>query len=452
MYISKIILEHVRCFDHEEVVLGENHSSLLIAGNNGTGKSAILRSIAMGLCDEASAGGLLRELPGDFIREGEKEATITIEFSENNGEKWFIQTILSLYDKLNFERVHQKYFKDKVDKINEVKDWKLFPWEKIFVAGYGAGLRTDGTEDYNQYFSGDAVYTLFKYSQTLQNPELAWRRLESAAKTNEEKNSIKKSISAILHDVLDLADGSNVMLKPNGIFITKGVNDSEMVELGSVGDGYRAITTVILDILSWQFLMQNKDKGAGADENWKQLSLSDITGIVIIDEVEKHLHPVLQQQIIKHLHDKFSGIQFIISTHSPLCVSGTADIGSYEEPRYKIYCSYSKDKMSSGLEENEIPRGLRYDQILVDYFKLPSTINISLQIQVDRMRELFLKDDPSPDEEAELARLDRELKRYAPLLAEREEDRAAEKRTREITEELRRQLIKDGLLDDTDTK
>jgi len=454
VYISKITLDHVRCFSHEEIILGENHPSLLIAGNNGTGKSAILRSIAMGLCDEASAGGLLRELPGDFIRVGEKEATITVEFSENNGKKWFIQTLLSLYDKLNFERVHQKYFKDKVDKENEVKDWKLFPWEKIFVVGYGAGLRTDGTEDYEQYFSGDAVYTLFKYSQTLQNPELAWRRLESAAKNSEEKIEIRKSISTILHDVLDLDGDSNVILEPNGIFITKDVDKKAMVELGSVGDGYRAITTVILDILSWQFLMQNKSKkDKEASENWEKLSLVDIKGIVIIDEIEKHLHPVLQRQIIKHLHNKFSGIQFIISTHSPLCVSGTADIGSSDAPRYKVYSSYSKDKMLSGLEERDIPRGLRYDQVLVDYFKIPTTINIVLQKKIDRMRELILrKDELEGKDLLELESIDSELKESAPLLAEREEDRIAEKRTIEIAETLMKQLMKDGLLDDTDTK
>ena len=105
MYISKITLKNVRCFKDETIDLGDSYPSLLIAGNNATGKSSVLRSIAMGLCDEASAGGLLRELPGDFIRTGKDDATITIEFTEEDGEKWFIVTILRLYKKLNFERV-----------------------------------------------------------------------------------------------------------------------------------------------------------------------------------------------------------------------------------------------------------------------------------------------------------------------------------------------------------
>lgn len=442
MYISKVRLEHVRCFSDETIELGDSHPSLLIAGNNATGKSSILRSIAMGLCDEASAGGLLRELPGDFIRAGEKDATIEIEFTEEDGEKWFILTELKLFEKLNFERVVQRYYKNEVNKNENGEDWKDFPWEKLFIAGYGAGLRTDGTADYDQYFSGDAVYTLFKYSQTLQNPELAWRRLESAAKNDKLREKTNKDISEILHDVLDLDADSSVQLKPNGIFIVRDQQRKENpesenkkdVELGSVGDGYRAITTLILDILSWQLLMQNKD--CEDEKKWKPLSLKEIKGIVIIDEIEKHLHPLLQRQIIEHLHAKFEKIQFIISTHSPLCVSGTADIGEYDAPRYKIFCSYGKDEATSGLEEYEIPRGLRYDQILIDYFRLRSTINIKLQKKVDTLRDLFMKKDLEDDEREELKVLDEELKKEAPLLAEGVKDRISEKETRKITEEL----------------
>ena len=180
------------------------------------------------------------------------------------------------------------------------------------------------------------------------------------------------------------------------------------------------------------------------------MSLKKIKGIVIIDEIEKHLHPLLQRQIIDHLHTKFENIQFIISTHSPLCISGTADIGDYDAPLYKIFCSYDKDKLSAGLQEYEIPRGLRYDQILVDYFRLPSTINIKLQNKVDTIRDLLMKNQLNPDDRKKLSRLKEELKKESPLLAEREEDRRDEIETRKLTERLREQLIKDGLLDDND--
>jgi len=419
VYISKITLTHVRCFNNETIELGESHPSLLIAGNNATGKSSILRSIAMGLCDEASAGGLLRELPGDFIRKGEKGAEIRIEFAEEDGEKWVIKTVLNLYEELNFERVKQEYLRND----EPVEDWMKFPWEKIFIAGYGAGLRTDGTEDYDQYFSGDAVYTLFKYSQVLQNPELTWRRLESRAKSKESKATINDDISRILHDVLDLDAGSTVQLKPNGIFIVRDqveAEDNKGIELGSAGDGYRAITTLILDILSWQLLMQNKD--SLDEEDWNPLSLKEIKGIVIIDEIEKHLHPLLQRQILKHLYNKFPKIQFIVSTHSPLCVSGVSDI---TDGPWKIVTSHIANDQHK-ITEKPLPSGLRADQVLVEYFDLKTTVSIEVEKTIKEYQNLSSKEVKTDGDRNRIKVLEEKLEKYDYNLAETVRDRVVQ--------------------------
>jgi hypothetical protein len=375
----------------------------------------------MGLCDEASAGGLLRELPGDFIRTDTKGATITIEFTEEAGEKWIIETKLKLYEKLNFERVEQEYFKDEVNKNKKSEYWKDFPWEKLFIAGYGAGLRTDGTADYDQYFSGDAVYTLFKYSQTLQNPEVAWRRLQSIEGID--KKDIDENISSILGEVLDLDERSKVVLEPNGIFIDK---DKNKVELGAVGDGYRAMTTLILDLLSWQFLIQNKDHEDG--NGWKPLSIEDISGIVIIDEIEKHLHPLLQRRIIKHLYDKFPKIQFIISTHSPLCVSGVSDV---IDGHWKIVSSHVSDGQHI-ITGKPLPSGLRADQILVEYFDLKTTVSMEVEKTISDYQELFSKKDKSEDDESYLKELEEKLEKYNYNLAESVKDRVVQKQLLEI--------------------
>ncbi len=76
MYIKRVKLTNVRCFEHIEIEFENRGSSIIVAGDNGDGKSTLLRSIAMGLCDESSAAALLRELPGDFVRKGEDAAMI----------------------------------------------------------------------------------------------------------------------------------------------------------------------------------------------------------------------------------------------------------------------------------------------------------------------------------------------------------------------------------------
>ena len=65
MYISKIQLKNVRCIDNLVLDLrsrASTNSSLLLLGNNGVGKSTILKCIAPGLCDQGGASGLLTDM------------------------------------------------------------------------------------------------------------------------------------------------------------------------------------------------------------------------------------------------------------------------------------------------------------------------------------------------------------------------------------------------------
>lgn len=62
-----------------------------------------------------------------------------------------------------------------------------------------------------------------------------------------------------------------------------------------------------------------------ADNNETNIKLESINGIVLIDEVDKHLHITLQKEILPKLFNLFPNIQFIISSHSPFLNMGLAD-------------------------------------------------------------------------------------------------------------------------------
>ena len=62
-----------------------------------------------------------------------------------------------------------------------------------------------------------------------------------------------------------------------------------------------------------------------ADNNHNNIQLNDINGIVLIDEVDKHLHITLQKEILPKLFELFPNIQFIVSSHSPFLNMGLAD-------------------------------------------------------------------------------------------------------------------------------
>lgn len=226
-------------------------------------------------------------------------------------------------------------------------------------------------------------------------------------------------------DVLDLNKSSQVVLEPNGIFIHK---NGSKIELGAAGDGYRAITTLILDLLSWQLLMQNKDHKKS--KKWEPLSPEDISGIVIIDEIEKHLHPLLQRRIIKHLSNKFPKIQFVISTHSPLCVSGVSDV---IDGAWKIITSHIVDDQYK-ITEKPVPYGLRADQVLVEYFDLKTTVSIEVEKTISDYQELFSKKDKdkTPGDNARLQELEKKLEKYNYNLAETVKDREIQKQLLEM--------------------
>lgn len=96
LYLKKVTIENVRCFEKLEFDLtapeGEPRMWGVVFGDNGVGKTTLLRSIAMGLCDEASAAGLLREIYGETIRSSKgpetvqtRTARIHLDFFPNEG-------------------------------------------------------------------------------------------------------------------------------------------------------------------------------------------------------------------------------------------------------------------------------------------------------------------------------------------------------------------------------
>lgn len=100
MYISKIKLENIRCFEELiiELMLEDGIKMwLTILGDNSVGKSTILKSLAMGLVDISSAAALMKEDKANFIRKGKTKGVITISiYDEIKKEKYQIVTNISI--------------------------------------------------------------------------------------------------------------------------------------------------------------------------------------------------------------------------------------------------------------------------------------------------------------------------------------------------------------------
>lgn len=395
--LTDIEIKNVRCFEHVKIGLeGPNgpKSWAVILGDNGVGKTTLLRCIAIGMCDEASASGLLREIYGDWNRKVGDEllkAEIRLTFCTDNGPAR-ITTIIEPRT-TGYSRVRQRF--------PGQRKGEQFPWDAIFACGYGAARRSFGSKDVADYATIDAVYTLFNYDEPLQNPELVLRRLNDSFR---EKDGKSKKAKAASHDQMKRLLNSLcsiLMLPPDSITLdAKGLVLSgpwgDFQPIGGLGDGFQATLSWLTDLIGWALLY-------GDDR-----PLSELTGIVLIDEIEQHLHPRWQRQIIKLLHDHFPNVQFLATTHTPMCAIGTTDLADEE-------CELIKLKRQRGSvvarEDIEPPRGMRADQVLTSFlFELPTAGDNRTLGDIARFNELKTRKRLDRHEQQEMKTLHNKLK------------------------------------------
>jgi predicted ATPase len=397
MYITKVALENVRCFRKFTLDLesqGKPTMWTVVVGDNGDGKTTLLRSIAMGLCDESSAAAVHRELAGDFVRKGKKCASIEVHLTGEENVRYEINTTIKSLPA--FERVTQEIFEVK-GKNRKKLEQEDFPWKEIFVSGYGAGRQTQGTANFREYVAVDAVYTLFRYQEPLQNAELAFRRLVENARTQAGKNPKKREsraeatlerLAELLRGVLNLESKGRVILASKGIEV---VGHWGRAALGSLGDGYQSIITCVLDLLAWKML------------SGRSLDPKKMSGIVLIDEVEQHLHPRWQLTIMNHLQKAFPKMQFIATTHSPLVVSGCEQcaVHALDRGAHKVY---------------SVPGWLAED-VYQEVMGLPTSRPEPLLGQVEEFQQLHLKSlrgEASASDERRLKQMTEKLKEQLP--------------------------------------
>ena len=358
MYISRLKLANVRCFRDVEVDLTLNGSPrrwATVVGENGTGKTTLLRSLAIGLCDEAGAYSLLNDLWGDFVGDAADTAKIEVT-ARHRGKDYRLSTTIGTSASGNY-------------KIEQPGDeLKCFPFNSCFVCGYGAGRGTTGTYEYDKYSAVDAVYTLFNYEQALQNPELAIRRWAGFDKKR------ATNVCRWLESVLLLHEG-DVELLDNGIFV-------EGRHLLTIGDGYQATIAWILDLLIWAKLAR------------KEKSENRFEAIVLVDELEQHLHPTWQRRIIHRLRNQFPNIQFVTTSHSALCAAGVADVGAEKGYLGRLQ---TNDDGDSECDEISTMEGWRYDKVLTsEAFGVSGTRNISVEHLRRELHTLYMDDNRTP--------------------------------------------------------
>lgn len=380
MYISKIVLKNIKCFDNITIDFITPDGACLgcvFLGDNGIGKSTILRSIALSLCGELSVSGLLDELYGEWIKKGKTEGEIQLEIidPDEKNKRYQVKTIFKKGGPGDPYTIKQETIPEK------------FPWDDFFICGYGASRGTYGDMVINEYYATDSVYSLFNYKEShLQNPELAIRRITDINIGNSEE--IQKKVLNLVSKILMFSEGAIKLEK--GLIVKNPFGES--MPLQELGDGHIATATMIIDMIGWLLLY---------DDTMFQSDISEIAGIVIIDEIEQHLHPLWKRKIIPLLRTVFPKVQFIMTTHSPL-IAANINIHSPKMSRSKLLY-LNRDNVNKTIQINEIEEDiekLNLDQILAsEAFGHIFNVNEEIDEILKKASKLAAKDKRSPDEE-----------------------------------------------------
>lgn len=375
-YITEIELLNIKCFEKFHFCAESNKQLLrliMILGDNATGKTTLLRCIALGLCEEGDAISLMKQLGGSFLRKNTTEGYIKIKIKEDEKDEIF--TITTTIKKENIDSY-------------EVVRQSMYPYaenikKNIFIVGYGPHRNISSTPmSYEDYIPKNALKSLFDYSSPFQNPELVLLRQEAY---------LRKKIEDKLKNILMLDAYEKILhYDESGIDIEGHWGKTSYKDLS---DGYQSTSQWILDFLSWAIY-------AG------RFTLEeDIGGIVLIDEIEQHLHPKWQKQIIGLLTQQFPKIQFITSTHSPLCTIGTTDLNDTEccitllqQKEDSVYSTFTTP-----------PRNKRADQVLTSYlFDLYTTSDNAVRDAIEKYYKLYNKK-RNKKEDVELKELKKKL-------------------------------------------
>lgn len=164
----------------------------------------------------------------------------------------------------------------------------------------------------------------------------------------------------------------------------------ESFDFQGLSDGFAAILDIVVDI------MVRMEKHLG----WK-LDF-DMPGIVLVDEIETHLHLELQRHVIGFLTKVFPNVQFIITTHSPFILNN-ADNAIIIDLENKI-C------VTDGL------RNVTYEGIVRGYFEVDE-LSKELRNKYNRYKELVAKDTVTDEDMEEIAGLELYLEEIPDYLA-----------------------------------
>lgn len=378
--IESLIIDNFRGIRHLNVHLGGRMN--LFAGENGAGKSTVLQALRY-LMSWYVARVLNRDGRGLMLQQGDitqGQPFCRLIIHLENGTSW------KLYKKSNKYRGKANDRTDLTD-LTALADALVSDHDRFggyvrfpVVGCYGVDRavaevkpklsKRSKSEPLDSYdsrlnnghnFSG--FFTWFREVEDLENEEL---REKGAFKPDGQLNAVRNALERVSEDYSHFRVSRN----PRDFLMDK---NGQQFSINQLSDGEKCYLTLVGDIAR-MLAMTNR----GADNPLEG------KGCILIDEVDLHLHPVWQSEILGRLTHIFTGCQFIITTHSPFVVT---NVRQFADDKFFLM----EDCKASEVTGNTY--GKRIDQILLEFFHVGSLRNSEVEKHLSKAWEYLAEND-----------------------------------------------------------
>lgn len=338
MYIRQVVLKNIRGFGVEQIELDLDHGDgeyagwTVIAGCNGSGKTTLLRALSLAVVGKTAALRLQNSFEG-WIHESESDGAAYVTIIPHP-EDQFVGTgkrpsNMRLGLRWNRENLEQR--EPSIEHVTSTGHLSMAtrgPWSDSakgwLLAGYGTFRRLSGqAADAKRIIGGvptiARLSTLFREDASLVEAvewlrELRFRELGGSTWA---ADLLALALSLLNDGLLPDRRMRATHVDADGLWVRLGKNTK--LQLRDLSGGYRAVCALLLDLLHCLY----GAFGALRTESRNGLQVLN-HGVVMIDEVDAHLHVSWQQNIGPWLKHHFPNIQFIVTSHSPF-ICQTAD-------------------------------------------------------------------------------------------------------------------------------
>lgn len=360
----------------------------VLLGENGCGKSTILKAIGLLLAGSEALPDLLGETD-QWVRNGADRATVRGVIRTSQGKERHVELEIRRGER------RDQVLKRNTRGLKELDAALDHADRNYFIAGYGAFRRPPSTEFRHSRGGGGIgraahLQTLFSTSSELMSLE-AWAMDLDYSSEGSARNVIADALGKLLPGM------SFKTIDKRSRQVVMDTSDGD-VPLGNLSEGYQAMAAWAGDLL-FRMTQTFRDRQNPLEAR----------GVLLIDEMDLHLHPRWKRQLVDFINEAFPNLQIVATTHSPLSVQQCGE--------GELFVVQRRDGKPSLLPFTGDPSKLRLsDLFLSPLIGLETLDSPRIAALRDKARAIELKAGPTSDEDAiHLRELNAELKSAMPL-------------------------------------